>query len=140
MLEPLIDTVEEKAIVTDHCMMLSVDLYNVRKEELNFVTPFRLKSLHEDRVHALVVYFDMWFTSCHKIVHFSTGPHAKYTHWKQTVFYLDEVLHVKVDDEIVGTLACKQNKKNPRDLDIKIHYKFQGEHNDCDRRQVFYIR
>jgi len=34
-------------------------------------------------VHAFLGWFDCAFRSCHKPVSFSTGPHAKYTHWKR---------------------------------------------------------
>jgi hypothetical protein len=33
-------------------------------------------------VHAFLAWFDVSFGSAHKVVKFSTGPHAKYTHWK----------------------------------------------------------
>ena len=38
---------------------------------------------------ALVTFFNIEFTKCHKRVGFSTAPEAPYTHWKQTVFYLE---------------------------------------------------
>ena len=56
-----------------------------------------------------------------------TGPGERYTHWKQTVFYLEEPLTVQTDEVIHGQLSCKPNAKNPRDLDIVIKYDFKGE-------------
>jgi hypothetical protein len=38
------------------------------------------------------------------------------THWKQTVFYLEDTLTVCTGEELSGTLSCKPNAKNPRDL------------------------
>jgi protein arginine N-methyltransferase 1 len=67
------------------------------------------------------------------------GPRAQYTHWKQTVFYLDEVLMVNEGDVIEGTLRCKKNAKNPRDLDIEIDIKFEGEHQKVDRTQKYLL-
>jgi hypothetical protein len=46
-------------------------------------------------VHALVGYFDTRFQGLHKPVSFSTGPAARTTHWKQTVFYLEDTLTVR---------------------------------------------
>jgi protein arginine N-methyltransferase 1 len=46
-------------------------------------------------VHALVGYFDTRFQGLHKPVAFSTGPKARTTHWKQTVFYLEDTLTVR---------------------------------------------
>ena len=67
------------------------------------------------------------------------GPHAEYTHWKQTVFYLNKVLPVSEGDNIVGSLACKPNSKNPRDLDIKIHYIFSGKSERVEESKVYIL-
>lgn len=40
------------------------------------------------------------------------GPESPYTHWKQTVFYLDDYLTVKTGEEIFGTISMKPNVKN----------------------------
>lgn len=42
----------------------------------------------------------------------SSGPESPYTHWKQTVFYLDDYLTVKTGEEIFGTISMKPNVKN----------------------------
>lgn len=43
---------------------------------------------------------------------FTVAPDSPYTHWKQTVFYLEEYLTVKRGEEIVGTVSMKPNEKN----------------------------
>jgi protein arginine N-methyltransferase 1 len=48
------------------------------------------------------MHFDVDFSRCHIPTKFSTGPYSKYTHWKQTVFYLDQVLTVKVPSQRLG--------------------------------------
>jgi len=140
MVEPVVDYVEEKAIATTHCSCVTVDLYTIKKEELDWKVPFRIKGIRNDFCHALVVYFDIWFTSSRNPIHFSTGPHVRYTHWKQTVFYLEEVLLISDQDEIIGTIAAKPNSKNPRDLDISIHYICKTKHNDCNIKQTYFLR
>jgi len=40
------------------------------------------------------------------------APEARYTHWKQTVFYFDDYLTVKAGEEIYGVIAIKPNKRN----------------------------
>lgn len=79
-------------------------------------------------MHAFVVYFDVIFGCLHKPIRFSTGPHAQYTHWKQTVLYIDDVLTVQEGETISGHITCKPNAKNPRDLDIGLTYEFEGKH------------
>jgi len=132
MSEPLVDIVEMKAVVTDPTPVITFDLNTVQPEELSFTAPFQLMARRNDFVHALIAWFDIEFTAGHKTVKFSTGPHTKYTHWKQTVFYLQDVLAVVPDEYISGVLESKPNVKNPRDLDIKISYGLETE--DEDRR------
>lgn len=43
---------------------------------------------------------------------FFVAPDSPYTHWKQTVFYLDEYLTVKKGEEIVGTVTMRPNENN----------------------------
>ncbi|KAL7629296.1 Nuclear SAM-dependent mono-and asymmetric methyltransferase [Parahypoxylon ruwenzoriense] len=134
--EPLVDTVEIKAAVTDPVNILTLDLYTCTTADLAFSTPFKLNCRRDDFVHALVAWFDIDFTACHKPIRFSTGPHTKYTHWKQTVFYLNQVLTVQQGEDINCKLSVKPNGKNRRDLDIKIEYKLDTQ--DHTRRAEGY--
>ncbi|ETV69729.1 hypothetical protein H257_14578 [Aphanomyces astaci] len=126
MLEPLVDTVDGDAIMSNATPILDIDLATVTKEDLAFSSPFSLVVARQDFCHAFVAYFDCAFTHCHKPISFSTGPRAKYTHWKQTVFYLSHALTCFPGDVIEGTLTCAPNATNPRDLDIDISVHFDG--------------
>lgn len=125
--EPLVDTVELKALVTDPCPVMVIDLNTVTAAQLAFSEPFQIRAQRNDFIHALIAWFDIDFTACHKPIRFSTGPHTKYTHWKQTVFYLREVLTVEEGESVGGYLSNKPNEKNRRDLDIKIDYELDTE-------------
>lgn len=125
--EPLVDTVEMKACVTDPATVFTIDLYTVSQADLAFSAPFALSCQRSDFIHALIAWFDIEFTACHKPIRFSTGPHTKYTHWKQTVFYLREVLTVEEGEEVRGVLQSKPNEKRKRDLDIAISYRLETE-------------
>ena len=127
MSEPLVDTVDMKAVVTDPAPVFTIDLYTVKAEDLAFNMPFTLDVRRSDFVHALIAWFDIEFAACHKPIKFSTGPHTKYTHWKQTVFYLQDVLTVETGEKIKGVLDNRPNARNPRDLDIKITYNLETE-------------
>lgn len=122
--EPLVDTVEIRALVTDPCAVITFDLNTVTPQDLSFKVPFNLTAKRNDFIHALIAWFDIEFSSCHKPIRFSTGPHAKYTHWKQTVFYIQDVLTVEQNESVSGYLENRPNAKNKRDLDITISYQF----------------
>uniref|UniRef100_D8Q8T0 type I protein arginine methyltransferase n=1 Tax=Schizophyllum commune (strain H4-8 / FGSC 9210) TaxID=578458 RepID=D8Q8T0_SCHCM len=131
--EPLVDTVDLKAVVTDPCVLKHIDLLTVKKEDLAFTAPFELTATRTDctsHAHAFLAWFDIVFQCTHKKVNFSTGPHAQYTHWKQTVFYTPQTITLTEGDKIKGELTCSPNARNNRDLDIKIKYSTTGEPNE----------
>jgi protein arginine N-methyltransferase 1 len=127
MTEPLVDTVDIKAVVTDPSPVITLDLYTCTVADLSFRLPYTLKARRSDFIHAIIAWFDIEFSACHKPIRFSTGPHTKYTHWKQTVFYLQDVLTVEEGEEIKGELETKPSEKNHRDLDITISYKLMSD-------------
>ena len=90
--EPLVDVVDRNQVVTNNCLVKEIDIQTLKKEEIPFEAPFHLQIRRNDYVQALVTFFNIEFTHCHKRVGFSTAPEAPYTHWKQTVFYLEEYL------------------------------------------------
>ena len=69
----------------------------------------------------------------------SLPPHRP-THWKQTVFYLEEQLTISAGETLEGVLTCTPNSKNPRDLDISIDYKFEGKDSQCEFTQEYRMR
>ena len=73
MLEPLVDSVDPEQIVTNACVLKTIDIANMQQAETTFSAPFRLVAQRNDHIHALVAYFDVLFTACHKVVGFSTG-------------------------------------------------------------------
>jgi protein arginine N-methyltransferase 1 len=125
--EPLVDTVELKAVVTDPYLLKHVNLLTAKKEDLAFSAPFTLTATRNDYIHAFLAWFDISFDCTHKKIQFSTGPHAQYTHWKQTVFYTPSTITISSGEKIRGTLSCAPNSRNNRDLDIAIEYTTSGE-------------
>lgn len=138
--EPLVDVVESNQIMATSSKIFSLDLSTIRVEDLSFRVPFRVIANRDDFCHALVTFFDIEFSKCLKPIYFSTGPHAQYTHWKQTVFYLEDVLSMKKGEEIRGEFSCKPNSKNFRELDITITYQFQGEYDTVKSTQNYFLR
>ncbi|XP_050440925.1 protein arginine N-methyltransferase 1 isoform X2 [Adelges cooleyi] len=138
--EPLVDCVEPKQVVTNSSLLKEVDLYTVKKEDLTFTAPFNLQVRRQDYIHAFVTYFTIEFTKCHKRIGFSTAPEAPYTHWKQTVFYLDNYLTVKRNDEVFGTFSMSPNERNTRDLDFVIDVEFKNEVNNVSESNKYRMR
>ncbi|XP_003746612.1 protein arginine N-methyltransferase 1-like [Galendromus occidentalis] len=125
--EPLVDVVDKSQVCTNATVIKEIDLYTVAKSELDFETSWSLRVFRDDYIHALVAFFNVEFSRSHSRIGFSTGPEAPYTHWKQTVFYLDDYMVVKQNDVIHGSFSMKPNARNNRDLDMKISIEFDGE-------------
>ena len=90
-----------------------------------------------DYLNAFVAFFDVRFTKCHKKVGFTTAPEAPYTHWKQTIFYLDSCITAVKGEEVTGTFKMKPNQQNHRSLDFEIDLNFEGELDQL-REKMFY--
>ncbi len=69
---------------------------------------------------------------CNKI-----GPYQRETHWKQTVFYLNDVIKVKKGDKLAGSIAVKKSTANIRELDIKLSYKIENDYHTLNKSQFY---
>jgi len=137
--EPLVDVVDSNQVVTNSCMLREVDLYTATVDDLTFESPYTLAVRRNDYIQALVTYFTVEFSKCHKRTGFSTAPDQHYTHWKQTVFYLEEALTVKRGEEINGVFSMTPNQRNNRDLDFKIGIKFHGEICNVEETNTYHM-
>jgi len=138
--EPLVDVVDSKQVVSNSMLVKEVDLYTVKVSDMEFNSPFQLEICRDDYVQAIVSYFSVEFSKCHKRTGFSTGPSSQYTHWKQTVFYLKDSITAKRGEIIEGTFHMKPNNRNERDLDIKLNVLFHGELSTLDEENHYTMR
>ena len=127
LLEPLVDMCEAKQVMSSSATLLTIDLHTVTPQQLDFLSHFELQFRRPDTTHALVCYFDIEFRCTHSKVRFSTGPTAEYTHWKQTVFYLEQGVRVDNQQRLKGEMRVRKNEKNPRDIDITIDWMIVGK-------------
>eukprot|EP00980_Cylindrotheca_fusiformis_P008264 scaffold1736_cov127-Cylindrotheca_fusiformis.AAC.78 len=140
LVEPVVDVVDAKSIVTNSVAILHLDILTCTKGDLEFSSPFKLHAQRNDYVHALVAYFECAFTQVHKPIGFSTAPFCRYTHWKQTIFYLEDNLVICEGEEIAGEITCRPNKKNNRDLDIGLSISCSGQHSNIVKHMQYRLR
>jgi protein arginine N-methyltransferase 1 len=138
--EPVVDVVNAKAVVTDSVPILHLDILTCTKEDLEFSVPFSLRANRNDYMHGMVGYFECAFTQVHKPIGFSTAPSCRYTHWKQTIFYLQEDMIVCEGETMTGVMSCKPNKNNNRDLDIGLSLNFKGRHSEIESHMDYRLR
>ncbi|KAI3956915.1 hypothetical protein MKX01_000949 [Papaver californicum] len=140
IMEPLVDTVDQNQIVTNCQLLKTMDILKMASGDVSFTAPFKLRAERSDYIHALVAYFDVSFTQCHKLMGFSTGPRSRTTHWKQTVLYLEDVLTICEGETLSGSMTVSQNKKNPRDVDITLKYELNGQRSKISGTQHYKMR
>lgn len=90
--EPMIDSLDATMINTNDCKFIELDLVKMKAGDVEFSTVYNLTFHRNDKVHGLVSWFDCLFSNLENPVTLSTSPYKKYTHWKQTTFYLDQPL------------------------------------------------
>jgi protein arginine N-methyltransferase 3 len=57
-----------------------------------------------------------------RVTSFSTGPESAPTHWKQTIFLLNEPIRAHEGTIVTGTFSCRKSDENSRELDVEIRY------------------
>jgi protein arginine N-methyltransferase 1 len=70
--EPLVDTVDQKHIISNSALIKEIDIRTMTEDDLSFSTPFHLHMTRNDYLTAFVTYFNIEFSACHKKVGFST--------------------------------------------------------------------
>ena len=56
------------------------------------------------------------------------------------MMYMDKMLTVEKEEMLSGQLNVRPNEKNPRDIDISVHYKFDGKSMAVDYSQEYRLR
>ena len=132
MKEPVIDNIDSQMINSSQCTILDIDLETMKPEDVEFSSPYEITFNRNDKCHGLAAWFDTDFAKMGHFVSLSTSPYKKYTHWKQTVFYFDDVLTVRKGDVLRGSICVRKNRVNFRELDVKISYHFDNGYEKID--------
>lgn len=141
MKEPLIDSIDSQMINSTECQILDLDLEKMKATDVEFTSTYEVTFLRNDKCHGLVAWFDTDFDGMAHFVSLSTSPYKKYTHWKQTVFYFDDVLSVRKGDKLHGSIAVRKSRTNFREIDVKISYHFDNGHSKVDNKgQLFKVK
>ena len=56
------------------------------------------------------------------------------------MFYLQNDLTLQTGEEVRGSIECKRNAKNPRDLDICVEYRVDGAISKTSTVQQYRMR
>jgi len=84
---------------------------------------FSFQAIGQVTFNGLVGWFEIDFNQngeMDKTLIFSTSPNNEPTHWKQALFFFDDVLQLKQDDEIKGELRISRSLQSRRGIKIQI--------------------
>ncbi|KJE95382.1 protein arginine methyltransferase 3 [Capsaspora owczarzaki ATCC 30864] len=131
MVEPGVDFVDPATIITAPCLFKGLDMHTVRLEDLEFTAPIHLTFTRDGTCHALASYFDTSFEhQCSEMVYFSTGPQSPDTHWKQTIFYLNQEFPVHAGDLLSGEIVLQRSRENHRALRMTLSFIVERVHRE----------
>ncbi|XP_035642374.1 protein arginine N-methyltransferase 3 isoform X1 [Oncorhynchus keta] len=117
--EAVVQVLKPDTLISKPAVIQGIDCNAVSLSELEFASDFCLKITDSTDCTAIVGYFDIFFDrDCGNKVMFSTGPQVTKTHWKQTVFLLENPIPVQAGEELQGRITIRKNKKDPRSLFI----------------------
>ena len=122
--EPLIDECNDDYLISSTCKIYDIDLEKIKIEELDFMSGYEIEFNDDDCFNGLVAWFNVSFNKGKKKIELSTSPYDTMTHWKQTVFYIEDDVDVEKGEKLKGNIAVIKDKKNFRFINIKISYHF----------------
>ena len=140
MREPLVDVVQGDCVMSESWRIKELDLITMKPGDVEFSSQYELKCKYDDKVHALVAWWDCEFSRLEKPITLSTSPFQKATHWKQTVLYLEHDIQVQKGDIISGSIANRKSKTNFRELDIKVSYHVNSDTVKRDFTNMYKLR
>lgn len=126
--EPLMEVVNPEHILTESEQIANFDMMTVDLNYPNFTYEFNLKCTQTGKLAAFVGYFDTMFELENKVM-FSTSPDETPTHWKQTVFFIEQPQVVQKGDVISGKISSRRHQGDVRALRVDIeafgkHHKY----------------
>lgn len=74
--EPLVDSVSQECVNTTTDKLISIDINTMTADDIPFDSEFELRATRNDHIHALCLWFDVFFDYSHKPVRFPDLPHV----------------------------------------------------------------
>ena len=119
--EASVEVVPSDKVKSQLAQILELDLTKCTIEDFaSFQSEFELKISETCNITAIGGSFDTIFAQMKNAVNLSTSPHTPPTHWKQTVFYLEEPIKAQKDEILKGKISVSRPPKDARGLLVKL--------------------
>ncbi|NXC50367.1 ANM3 methyltransferase, partial [Penelope pileata] len=122
--EAVVEVLDPSTLISAASIIKRINCNTASTSDLEFSSEFTLTITTSTTCTAVAGYFDIFFEKdCLNKVLFSTGPRCTKTHWKQTVFLLEEPIPVEAGEALRGKITVRKNRKDPRSLFITLSVK-----------------
>ncbi|XP_060621693.2 protein arginine N-methyltransferase 3 isoform X2 [Anolis sagrei] len=122
--EAVVEDLDSTTLISEASVIKRIDCHVVSVSELGFSSDFTLRFTKTSMCTAIGGYFDICFEkNCNKQIRFSTSPCCAKTHWKQTIFFLENPISVEEGEELKGRIMLHKNRKDPRSLIVTLSIK-----------------
>ncbi|XP_049584692.1 protein arginine N-methyltransferase 2 isoform X1 [Syngnathus scovelli] len=106
--------------------VLCLDMHTLQVADLEEMQgEFQFQVEKSGVFHGFTAWFSVYFKSLEEggaTVELNTGPDSEPTHWKQTLFMLDEPISVHAASRISGTITLRRNPVWRRHLTVTLHW------------------
>ena len=118
--EASVEVVPKSKVASELFEILQLELTECKVEDFaEFKADFKLKMTNEGPITAIGGCFDTIFQLQNPIT-LPTGPNTEPTHWKQTIFYLEDKIPAKKGDILDGKIHVYRPPKDARSLMVKL--------------------
>ncbi|XP_064545314.1 protein arginine N-methyltransferase 1-like isoform X2 [Drosophila montana] len=121
---PAISCVDAAQVLTQRQVLRRFDMRTLKRCELSFAMPFKLRTLRQAIAKWFVLYFDFRFPGAPHLKPITTSPSAASTQWKQALFHIDAHLPLCVGDVLTGQFRVERGLRH---LDFDIDWSFHNE-------------
>ena len=125
--EPVIDMLNPSFYISQPVIISKIDIHKCSREDIFFKKEFKFVADKTIRIDAFATYFDVLFGDMeHKTV-LSTSPHKKQTHWRNTLFYLEEPITLNKGEKVEGIIEFAEHPRNNTSLIVHFTYCINGK-------------
>ncbi|XP_030371199.1 protein arginine N-methyltransferase 1 [Scaptodrosophila lebanonensis] len=137
---PTIDSVSMPQVLTNACIVYSVNLQSATNSPRKIRSDFKLQAQRTGTIDAFVVYFDVFFmvSRLEAPVSISTSPQSPRTHWRQTILPLDAGLHVQPSQFVQGSFGMMPSKRDANISDFELTILSEGSGRQVETYKKFY--
>ncbi|XP_040213522.1 protein arginine N-methyltransferase 2 isoform X1 [Rana temporaria] len=116
--------------LSEPCVLLNINMKTLKVEELERMSgPFAFHVKRDGILHGFTSWFSVQFQNIENQGHVElhTGPFNPLTHWKHTLFMLDEPIQIHRGDRVEGSAVFNRNPMWRRHLSVALNWSVTAE-------------